>query len=195
MNKLSTSSYAATSDEDLMTAAAGGDERAFDELFRRLRPLALGVARQICGAAAAEDAVQAAFLSAWTAAGRFEASRGTARSWVLSIVRNRSIDSLREQRRRGPTAELEFEPEDPARTEAIVAQQEVRRDVLQALNRLPDDQRRVLELAYYAELSQSEIATALRLPLGTVKGRARLGLRKLPGELSKYSEQPALAAA
>ena len=195
MNKLSTTTFKDATDEELMDRAKDGDDRAFDELYRRVRPGALAVASQICGRAAAEDAVQSAFLSAWTAIGRFRPELGSARSWMLSIARNRAIDVLREQRRRGPVAELEFEPEDPERTEALVAQAEMSRDVRRALLNLPADQREVLELAYYSELSQAEIATTLRVPLGTVKGRARLGLRKLPGELSMYSGSGALAAA
>ena len=178
-----------------MARAQEGDDRAFDEVYRRVRPAALAVANQICGRAAAEDAVQSGALSAWTAVGRYQPLRGSARSWLLSIVRNRAIDMLREQRRRGPLTALEFEPEDPERTETLVVREEMSRDVRRALRSLPADQREVLELAYYSELSQAEIASALRVPLGTVKGRARLGLRKLPGELSMYSRQEELAAA
>ena len=195
VNRLSTTLPSELSDEELLARAQEGDGRAFDEVYRRVRPAAIAVATQVCGRAAAEDAVQAAFLSAWTAVGRYRPDRGTPRSWLLSITRNRAIDSLREQHRRGPVAELAFDPEDPERTETLVARKEMSRNVRRALLRLPADQREVLELAYYSELSQAEIASTLRVPLGTVKGRARLGLRKLPGELSMYSEQGALAAA
>lgn len=195
MNRLSTTTLKVCTDEELLSLAREGDDRAFDEVYRRVRPAAIAVATQVCGRAAAEDAVQSAFLSAWTAVARYRPERGSARSWLLSIARNRAIDILREQRRRGPVAELEFEPEDPERTETLVVRQEMNRDVRRALRGLPADQREVLELAYYSELSQAEIASALRVPLGTVKGRARLGLRKLPGELSMYSGSEALAAA
>ena len=195
MNRLSTSAPREVTDQELLARAREGDDRAFDEVYRRVRPGAIAVATQICGRAAAEDAVQSAFLSAWTAVGRYRPERGTARSWLLSIARNRAIDVLREQGRRAPTTELEFEPEDPERTEVLVARAEMTRDVRRALLRLPADQREVLELAYYSELSQAEIASTLQVPLGTVKGRARLGLRKLPGELSTYSGPGALAAA
>jgi RNA polymerase sigma-70 factor (ECF subfamily) len=195
MNELSTTSHRISTDEELLARAQQGDDRAFDEVYRRVRPAALAVAAQVCGRAGAEDAVQSAFLSAWTAVGRFRPERGNARSWLLSITRNRAIDVLREQRRRGPVTELEHEPEDPERTETLVVRQEMGRDVRRALRGLPADQREVLELAYYSELSQAEIASTLRVPLGTVKGRARLGLRKLPGELSGYSGTGTLAAA
>jgi len=195
MNRLSTTTFRDITDEELLGRAREGDGRAFDEVYRRVRPGALAVATQICGRAAAEDAVQSAFLSAWTAVGRYRPERGSARSWLLSIARNRAIDVLREQRRRGPVTELEFEPEDPERTEALVARAEMNRNVRRALLSLPADQREVLELAYYSELSQAEIASTLHVPLGTVKGRARLGLRKLPGELSMYSGPGTLAAA
>src|SRR5688572_10091366 len=195
MNRLSTTTLKNCTDEELLALARDGDDRAFDEVYRRVRPAAIAVATQVCGRAAAEDAVQSAFLSAWTAVGRYRPERGNARSWLLSITRNRAIDVLREQRRRGPVTELEFEPEDPERTETLVVRQEMNRDVRRALQGLPADQREVLELAYYSELSQAEIASTLRVPLGTVKGRARLGLRKLPGELSMYSGSEALAAA
>lgn len=195
MNRLSTTTFRDFTDEELLGRAREGDDRAFDEVYRRVRPGALAVATQICGRAAAEDAVQSAFLSAWTAVGRYRPERGSARSWLLSIARNRAIDVLREQRRRGPVTELEFEPEDPERTETLVARAEMSRNVRRALLSLPADQREVLELAYYSELSQAEIASTLHVPLGTVKGRARLGLRKLPGELSMYSRPGTLAAA
>jgi len=195
MNRLSTTTFRDITDEELLGRAREGDGRAFDEVYRRVRPGALAVATQICGRAAAEDAVQSAFLSAWTAVGRYRPERGSARSWLLSIARNRAIDVLREQRRRGPVTELEFEPEDPERTEALVARAEMNRNVRRALLSLPADQREVLELAYYSELSQAEIASTLHVPLGTVKGRARLGLRKLPAELSMYSGPGTLAAA
>jgi RNA polymerase sigma-70 factor (ECF subfamily) len=195
MNRHSTTNFRDNNDEELIARARAGEDRAFDELYRRVRPAALALAAQVCGRALAEDAVQSAFLSAWTALGRFQPARGSARSWLLSIVRNRAIDVLREQRRRGPSAELEFEPEDPERTEALVARNEMSREVRRALGKLPPDQREVLELAYYSELSQAEIASTLRVPLGTVKGRARLGLRKLPGELAAYSGPEALTAA
>lgn len=140
--------------------------------------------------------MQAGFLAAWRSLARYEPSRGTVKSWLLSIVRNRSIDLLRAQGRRAlQPFEAEFELEDPVRIDDVVAQQELSRDVTRALCRLPDDQREVLELAYFGELSQTEIADTLSVPLGTVKGRARLGLKKLPRDLAHHAEAPALAAA
>lgn len=187
MDKICTGSFTQLNDHALIERAQEGDREAFEELYQRYYRPATSVAARICGRSAAEDAVQAAFLSIWRNLHGYSAARGNVKAWLLSIVRNRAIDVLREQSRRtSRQAHVEFEPEDPVRTEALVVHREVAGDLVQALGRLPRDQRRVLELAYFGDLSQSEIARTLRVPLGTVKGRTRLGLKKLPGHLANY---------
>ena len=113
----------------------------------------------------------------------FNETRGSARSWVMAVVRNRSIDIVRSRRRRReePAGDSSFEIEAPGRTEDLVVRDETSRLLRAAMAALPERQRRVLELGYFAELSHSEIAQRLDVPLGTVKGRSRLGLQKLAG--------------
>lgn len=128
----------------------------------------------------AEEVVQEVFLSAWRTTHQYDASRGTTRAWVLSMVRNRSIDVLRAKRRR-PVQPL-AEGLDPPDSEDVPARaaSNVDADAARvALNALPPDQKRVIELAYFGGLSHSEIATQLATPIGTVKGRIRLGLDRL----------------
>lgn len=169
----------------LIERAQRGDGPAFEQVVSRHRSQALNLAARICGRGDAEDAVQAAFLSLWRNLDGYSPERASVKAWLLSIVRNRAIDVLRAR----PDAvvgsiETRGEQEDPVRTESIVARREQSAEVRRAVAELPEPQRQVLELAYFREFSQSEIASALRLPLGTVKGRARLGMRKLPGRLA-----------
>lgn len=130
----------------------------------------------------AEDLVQEAFLKIWRRAGSYRAERGGVRTWVLSVVRNRGIDRLRHQatRRR---AQDRFEATAP-RSQPCEAFAEDRRSTLrdrlrEALGTLPREQHQVITLAHFSGLTHKEIAERLGLPLGTVKGRARLGLEKL----------------
>ena len=169
-----------TSDEDLWAAAQQGDEAAFGHFYRRHRLLALRIAGRICGGEA-EDAVQAAFLSTWRNRGSFSPAKGSARNWMLAAVRNRAIDTLRktERRRDNPTREGLDEVEDPVRTEEAAVERETARELRAAIAELPIRQRQVLALGYFAGLSQSEIASTLGLPLGTVKGRSRAALQGL----------------
>lgn len=191
MNKLYTdSSHLNPTDEDLIRRAQAGDASAFEQVYHRHHRQALNLATRICGLDDAEDAAQAAFVALWRSLGRYQPDRGSVRTWLLAMVRNRAIDVLRAKPRvtigsidAGP------EQEDPVRTESLVARREESRAVRRAVAGLPDAQREVLELAYFNELSQSEIARSLQLPLGTVKGRTRLGMKKLPGRLA----EPAVA--
>jgi RNA polymerase sigma factor (sigma-70 family) len=168
------------SDEDLWSAAQAGDAAAFERFFVRHRPLALHIARQICGEAA-EDAVQAAFLSVWRARASYSVEKGSVRNWLMTTVRNRAIDVVRSHkaRREVPAGEHLPDIEDPVLTEEIALRRATSRVLRTAMAQLPDRQRQVLELGYIEELSQSEIARALGLPLGTVKGRSRLALQRL----------------
>ncbi len=185
-----------SSDEALWASVQGGEHGAFDELYRRHERSALRVAGRICGPGAAEDAVQAAFLAVWRSRSGFDPSLGSFRSWVLTAVRNRAIDVVREQRRRRvhQASEGGFpELADPRLTDSEFATRETGAAVRKAVAGLPAEQRRVIELAYFGEFSHTEIASQLRIPLGTVKGRTRLALKKLPGSLAAHRRQPLAA--
>ena len=175
-------------DEDLWAGIAGGDEAAFEALYRRYEATALRIAGRICGPGLAEDAVQAAFFSVWRSRSSFDPALGSVRSWVLTVVRNRSIDTLRERRRSVqdvPEANLP-ETADSHLTEHEVFERETGAEVRRAVAGLPAAQRRVVELAFFGEYSHAEIASQLEVPLGTVKGRSRLALEKLPHRLAAY---------
>lgn len=191
MQTLSTSTDLKTwlSDEALWDAAQSGQQAAFEQLYRRHEAIARRVAARICGRDAAEDAVQAAFLSLWRNRAAFHPSRGSLRNWILGAVRNRAIDVLRDQRRRRPEQTVEEdhpEPPDTRLTDVEVATRETGTAVRDAVAELPLPQRQVIELAYFGEYSQAEIASTLRIPLGTVKGRTRLAFEKLPGRLEAH---------
>jgi RNA polymerase sigma-70 factor, ECF subfamily len=155
---------------------------------------AIGVAYRIVGdLGEAEEVVQEVFLSAWRTGHHYDPARGSERAWVLSMVRNRSIDVLRARRRRPVQAMVEgLDPPDaedvPARAVSNVDADAAR----VALNALPPDQKRVIEMAYFGGLSHNEIATQLSTPIGTVKGRIRLGLDRL--RIAMGVQQDALSA-
>lgn len=169
------------SDEVLWTAVKAGDEASFASFYRRHRQHALSVSRRICGDAA-EDAVQAAFLSIWRNRASYSADRGRASSWLMAAVRNRSIDVVRMKNRRQREVlgvEGLIEAEDPLRTEDVAFGRATAQSLRAAIAELPIRERQVVELGYIGELSQSEIAYTLGLPLGTVKGRSRAALQRL----------------
>jgi RNA polymerase sigma-70 factor (ECF subfamily) len=175
------------SDEALMLALAERAE-ALDPLYERHGGAALGLAIRMLGEReTAEEVVQEAFLSLWRNAQRFDPARGTVRTWLLGIVHNRAIDRLRG---RPPTAPLPDDlGADPSRESDVWAQAVQRLDlqeIMQALQQLPTEQRETIELAYFAGLTQAQIAALLRLPLGTVKGRMRLALVRLRTLLQPY---------
>ena len=166
-----------------MERLASGDLGALDQLYEHYGAMSFSIAFRITGdRAAAEDVVQEAFLGVWRNAGRYADARGSVRTWLLSIVHHRAIDAIR---RRRPTTEL---PETDAGlppsltlpdTWAEVAQGLDRSAIRQALGRISDVQREAIELAYFGGLTQTEIAERTGVPLGTVKGRLRLGLQGL----------------
>jgi RNA polymerase sigma-70 factor, ECF subfamily len=170
-------------DRDLMVRLANGDLGALDRLYEHYGVMAFSIAYRITGdRTAAEDVVQEAFLGAWRNAARYVDTRGSVRTWLLSIVHHRAIDAIR---RRRPTTEL---PEAGGNlpsaltlpdTWAEVEQRLDRDTVLAALGSISAVQREAIELAYFSGLSQTEIAERTGVPLGTVKGRLRLGLAGL----------------
>ena len=128
----------------------------------------------------AEDVVQDAFLACWRGAGTFKRERGNARSWLLSIVHHRAVDVLRRKTAFRP-APLEAAGDQPADADTAeeAATNVERRSVRAALQDLPEAQRRTIELAYFGGYTQSELADLMGVPLGTVKGRMRIGLQKM----------------
>ncbi len=129
--------------------------------------------------ALAEDAVQDAFLAAWRTAASFDARRGKAQTWLLTLVHRRAVDVVRREERRRSDP-LDDAPVDAsASTEEEAAVRAQRRAVQSALAQLPEDQREALQLSYYGGLTQAELADRLGIPLGTVKSRVFAGLAKL----------------
>jgi len=179
-------------DEELMSLVDRKDPVAFEALFDRHGGAAYSLAHRIAGdPAAAEDVAQEAFLSIWRSRAGYDRARGSVRAWVLGIVRNRAIDALRRDSRPG-VAQLDHDDEAviesrPAedRTDVEVVRGETAREVRGALDDLPSDQSKVIELAYFGGFSHSEIAEMLHMPLGTVKGRMRLGLEKMRGKIAE----------
>jgi RNA polymerase sigma-70 factor, ECF subfamily len=178
-------------DEELMPLVGRKDPEAFEVLYDRHGGAAYSLAYRIVGdRAAAEEVTQEAFISVWRSGARFDAARGSVRSWLLSVVRNRAIDFLRSRAGKAPKltfdddAVLEARPA-AERTEDEALQRETAAEVRGALGKLPGEQSKVIELAYFGGFSHSEIARILGLPMGTVKGRMRLGLEKIRGELAE----------
>ena len=160
------------------------DARAFEVIFDRHGGAAFSLAYRMCGRRTmAEDIVQETFLSLWRRGGRYERARGSVRSWVLGAVHNKAIDHFRHQNATTSRDVIDDEALEeltaPERTDAEAERREQTTQVRGALERLPTEQRRVIELAYFGGFTHTEIADMLELPAGTVKGRMRLGLVKL----------------
>lgn len=181
-----------------MSLVAGADADAFAVVYDRHAHAAFSLAYRMCGKRAlAEDVVQEAFVSLWRSAGSYERARGSVRNWVLRIVHNRGVDALRRSIvRDGPVqfddAIAERMPASE-RTDEEIERREQTAEVKGALGLLPPEQRRVIELAYYSGFTHVEIAEVLEMPIGTVKGRMRLGLAKLRESLAEPGEGAALS--
>jgi RNA polymerase sigma-70 factor, ECF subfamily len=180
-------------DEDLMQLVRKGDNAAFEVVYDRHSTAAYSLAYRMVGSRnSAEDVVQEAFLSLWRSGARYDRGRGSVRTWVLGIVHNRAIDVLRRSlvhdRRRASDEGIEERFEARERTDVEAARNDEARELQAALKTLPDEQCRVIELAYFGGFSHSEIAELLETPIGTVKGRMRLGLEKMRGQLGGLAE-------
>lgn len=182
-------------DVDLIQATAQGDATALMSLYDRYSRLAFGLAYRILdNPSLAEEAVQDAYLQVWNRAISFDVTRGgNVRGWLMTIVHNRSIDIRRRDIDRKPAhvplddAENQLSVPDVWRDVSARLTQETMRS---AMATLPHDQRRTIELAFFEGLSHGEIAAQENAPLGTVKGRMRLGLRKLRTVLIDQGPQP-----
>jgi RNA polymerase sigma factor (sigma-70 family) len=178
--RLRTATPADDADRAVLARVADGELDALDELYDRYKTMAYSIAYRITNdASLAEDVVQDAFLGAWRNAARYIEGRGSVKTWLLSIVHHRAIDAVR---RRRPTSELpEREDVPPPALTMPDVWAEVSADldadaVRSALGALSDVQREAIELAYFAGLTQQEVADRTGAPLGTVKSRMRLGL-------------------
>ena len=180
-----------TSDIELLQNIARGDEAALAALYDQYRTILFGLLLRILhNRAEAEDVLQEVFLQVWQRAGNFDAERGKPFTWLVTLTRSRAIDRIRALGSRERTVEeATRETEDvifDAEQNAILAQRgEV---VRQALDKLQEEQRQILMLAYFDGFSQSEIAEKLGTPLGTVKTRMRTGMIRLRELLGKQAD-------
>jgi RNA polymerase sigma-70 factor, ECF subfamily len=181
---------AGAQDEELLLRVEGGDDRAFRELFARYAAVAHALAfRLVRQAQVAEEIVQEAFLAVWRNPERYDRTRGSVRSWLMGTVHHRAVDAVRReqaQRRRAEQAAslgpaVEDDPIDDVL--AAIDLPRDRRLVRRALADLPAEQRDVIQRMYFEGLSQSQIAERTGLPLGTVKSRTLLGMRRLRASL------------
>ena len=171
-------------DEEIMHLVQEGDPRAFELFYDRHSGPAFSLAYRMVGnRTVAEDVSQEAFLSIWRSKLRYQSDRGSVRTWVLGIVHHRAIDALRRNtvhdKRRASAEGIEERFEARERTDVEVARRDEALTVRAAIDELPAEQSKVIELAYFGGFSHSQIADQLEMPIGTVKGRMRLGLDKL----------------
>jgi len=176
-------SASSRTDAELIGMVADGDRTAFEELHRRYARSVLGIAlRRIGDRGRAEDVTQDTFTSIWRSAARYDPQRGAAASWLYTVARNAIVDGLR--RRTEPSVgELPDTPAPGEGPDGAAEAEWVSWRVHRALQTLPEHERSLVELAYWGELSQTEIAERLGIPLGTVKTRTRSALRRLADEL------------
>src|SRR3954454_22552018 len=182
-------------DEDLMQLVRRGDADAFGVVYDRHASSAYSLPSRMMGSrSAAEDVTQEAFLSAWRAGARYDRGRASVRTWLLGIVHNRAIDAMRRGRVRDfPRVDDETAAErleGGERTEVEAARREEAAMIRAAIETLPSEQSQVIELAYFGGFTHTEIASMLGAPVATVKGRMRLGLKKLRDELGQGAVMP-----
>ena len=174
--------YLILADADLISLVES-DPEAFATLYDRHGRAAYSLAYRMMGEKQeAEDVVQEAFIKVWRSAGGYRVGRGSVRTWILSIVHNRGIDQIRSHARRGrmqDKVEASAPTSEPSEAFAETWKNAQQEQVREALNTLPHEQLKILELAYFSGYTHVEIADLLGLPLGTVKGRMQLGLKKL----------------
>jgi RNA polymerase sigma-70 factor (ECF subfamily) len=172
------------SDQTLLGRLQAGDEGALGALYERYAPLLYSLALRVVGDRhLAQEVIQDTFLRCWDRAERYDPARGPVPAWLIGVTRHRAIDVLRSRSHQARLREREAlpgpgspgEPGQPDDGEGVL----LRRAVSTALETLPDAQRRAIELAYYGGMTQTDIAAVTDEPLGTVKGRIRLGLERL----------------
>jgi len=176
-------------DDPITSAFVSGDERALRSLYDAHSRLVHSYCRRVVGADAAADVTQEVFLAAWRSRDRFDPSQGTLTGWLMGIARFKSIDAVRARARRpevsdeqAPEASLDDrDPDDLA----------LRMLLTEALQQLPDRARRMVELAFFEDLTHTEIAERTNQPLGTVKSDIRRGLERLRRNLEGFDAAPA----
>ena len=185
-------------DADLCRMAVSGDGRALEELYERYSRIVMSLAlRMMADRTVAEELVQEVFFRAWKQAGAYREGKGSYATWLLRITHNMAIDEIRKRQRRPQRADLE----DPVDAIANIDDGErsvedhvwigsLREEMVSALGPLPENQRAPIELAYFRGLTQREVANTLDVPLGTIKTRMRLGMRKLREELEGRKVEP-----
>jgi RNA polymerase sigma-70 factor, ECF subfamily len=181
-------------DRELVQRIGRGDEDAFRGLFGRYAPSAMALARRVARQPfLAEEIVQEAFLAVWRNPSGYDQQRGSVRAWLMGMVHHRAVDAVRreESQRRRVEESMVSDPVVSADPADDVADQidlpEERKAVREALDALPNEQRQVIELMYFGGLSQSAISDQLGLPLGTVKSRTLLGMRRLRGAVGGWA--------
>ena len=182
--------YQVLEDQELLGRIADGEKDALEAIYERYSSAVFSLARYMLRSeAVAEEATQDVFLNVWLKAASYNASRGQPKTWIMSVAHHKIIDLIRSRRRAAAAADPnEYETLDLLPSGNIGTAEAVERNldaerVRLALDKLPAAQQEVITLAYYGGFSQSEIAARLGQPLGTVKTRARLALRKLREEL------------
>jgi RNA polymerase sigma factor (sigma-70 family) len=174
-------------DRGVLERVAAGELDALEELYDRYKTMAYSIAYRITNdATLAEDVVQDAFMGAWRNAARYVEGRGSVKTWLLSIVHHRAIDSIRRRRPTTELPEIEVVPPPAFRLPDVWGEVSANLDadtVRAALGTLSDVQREAIELAYFGGLTQQEIAARTQTPLGTIKSRMRLGLLAMRREL------------
>lgn len=190
---------AGLADEALISAISNGEEWALELLYERYYRYAYSLAYRVMqDSTIAEDIVQEAFLSIWRKAASYQAQYGNVRSWLQAIVHHRAIDKVREARHRSQQwVPLQIGNEqDPLGEQPDVWEEawhdEQHRLIRTVLDQIPADQRQVIELAYFGGYTHAEIAEQWHIPLGTVKGRMRLGLQKMKYLLQEYGMENAM---
>lgn len=191
-------SKTAPEDEVLLARIAKSDSRALEALYDRYARLAYSTALRMLGSAElAEEVVQETFWRVWRRSSTYQPGRGQVVAWIIGIAHNLAIDELRRQRAR--PNQVYDQPDQPVLRDledqridvaGAALEQERRQQISAALEQIPSEQREAIELAYFGGLSQSEIASRLQNPLGTIKTRIRLGLQKLRDILVAQGVEP-----
>lgn len=184
MESMADSSAAGASDAGLVRAVAGGDERALAELYDRFAPVLLGLARRVLhDAEEAQEVVQETFLHVWNRAGSYDPERSSVSTWLALVTRSRAIDRVRNRKvvdRTHAAVRKESSPgHESAKGGLRVLEDERRRRVQRELGKIPEEQRRMLEMSFFEGMTQREIAESTGIPLGTVKTRTLLAMKKL----------------
>ena len=183
------------SDHGLLALVARGDRDAFARLYDLYAAPAYSLAlRVVRDRDLAADVVQEAFLAIWNQASKFDSSRGQPSTWILTVTHHKAVDTVRREERRRADAmdEVRETPDSSAPVEDQAWQGVAREQVRAAMSKLPDPHREVLELAYFAGYTQSQLAERLAVPIGTVKSRtfaAMSSLRELLAASGMHPEQ------